>query len=50
MKGFIMSKIFTYIRNNQNNDKYTQEQKEAIQGYIVKQNLQVYKNIEIKNV
>ena len=47
MKGFIMSKIFTYIRNNQNNDKYTQEQKEAIQGYIVKQNLQVYKNIEI---
>ncbi|MCT7557473.1 recombinase family protein [Aliarcobacter butzleri] len=42
-----MSKIFTYIRNNQNNDKYTQEQKEAIQGYIVKQNLQVYKNIEI---
>ncbi|ABV67229.1 site-specific recombinase, resolvase family [Aliarcobacter butzleri RM4018] len=42
-----MSKIFTYIRNNQNNDKYTQEQKEAIQGYIVKHNLQVYKNIEI---
>ncbi|MCG3673835.1 recombinase family protein [Aliarcobacter butzleri] len=42
-----MSKIFTYIRNNENNDKYTQEQKEAIQGYIVKQNLQVYKNIEI---
>lgn len=42
-----MSKIFTYIRNNQNNDKYTQEQKEAIKGYIVKQNLQVYKNIEI---
>lgn len=42
-----MSKIFTYIRNNQNNDKYTQEQKEAIQRYIVKQNLQVYKNIEI---
>ena len=42
-----MSKIFTYIRNNQNNDKYTQEQKEAIQGYIVKQKLQVYKNIEI---
>lgn len=42
-----MSKIFTYIRNNQNNDKYTQEQKEAIQTYIVKQNLQVYKNIEI---
>lgn len=42
-----MSKIFTYIRNNQNNDKYTQEQKESIQGYIVKQNLQVYKNIEI---
>ncbi|BAK73097.1 MAG: recombinase family protein [Arcobacter sp.] len=42
-----MSKIFTYIRKNQNNDKYTQEQKESIQKYIDKQNIQVFKNIEI---
>lgn len=42
-----MSKIFTYIRKNQNNDKYTQEQKESIQKYVDKQNIQVFKNIEI---
>jgi DNA invertase Pin-like site-specific DNA recombinase len=47
VKGFYMSKIFTYIRKNQNNDKYTQEQKESIQKYIDKQNIQVFKNIEI---
>ncbi|WP_198305825.1 recombinase family protein [Arcobacter vandammei] len=42
-----MSKVFTYIRNNLNNEKYTQEQKEAINGYILKKNLEIYKNIEI---
>ena len=42
-----MSKIFTYVRNNQNNLKYTQEQKESIEKYINKQNINVYKNIEI---
>ncbi len=42
-----MSKIFTYIRNNANNEKYTQEQKEAILNYISKKNISVYKNIEI---
>ena len=42
-----MSKIFTYIRNNQNNLKYTQEQKNSVERYIIKQNIDVYKNIEI---
>lgn len=42
-----MSKIFTYIRNNQNNLKYTQEQKDSVERYIIKQNIDVYKNIEI---
>jgi DNA invertase Pin-like site-specific DNA recombinase len=42
-----MAKIFTYVRNNHNNDKYTKEQKEAINKYITNKNLEVYKNIEI---
>ncbi len=42
-----MSKIFTYIRKNLNNEKYTQEQEEAISKYILKKNLEIYKNIEI---
>lgn len=42
-----MNKIFTYIRINHNNDKYTLEQKEAINKYITKHKLEVYKNIEI---
>lgn len=42
-----MSKIFTYVRNNQNNLKYTQEQKESIDKYIKKQNITVFKDIEI---
>ena len=42
-----MSKIFIYVRNNQNNLKYTQEQKESIDKYIKKQNITVFKDIEI---
>lgn len=42
-----MSKIFTYVRKNENNEKYTQEQIELIEKYVTKQNLQVFKNIEI---
>src|SRR5574344_1640973 len=42
-----MSKIFTYIRKNQNNEKYTQVQQDAISKNIEKNNLDVYKNIEI---
>lgn len=47
VKGFLMSKIFTYVRNNQNNLKYTQEQKESIDKYIKKHNITVFKDIEI---
>lgn len=42
-----MSKIFTYIRKNLNNEKYTQDQEEAISRYISKKNLEIYKNIQI---
>ena len=42
-----MTKIFTYVRNNENNLKYTQEQKEWINKYVSKQNLTIFKNIEI---
>ena len=42
-----MSKIFTYIRKNQNNEPYTQHQKESIEKYITKNSLQIFKNIEI---
>ena len=42
-----MSKIFTYIRKNENNLKYTQEQKDSVEKYINKKNIEVYKNIEI---
>ena len=33
-----MSKIFTYIRKNENNLKYTQEQKDSVEKYINKKN------------
>ena len=42
-----MDSLERILAHGNQQDKYTQEQKEAIQGYIVKQNLQVYKNIEI---
>ena len=42
-----MSKIFTYIRKNQNNEKYTQIQEESIEKYINKHNLKIDKKIEI---
>lgn len=42
-----MTKIFTYVRNNENNIKYTQEQKEWINKYVNKHNLTIFKNIEI---
>ena len=42
-----MPKIFTYIRKNENNLKYTQEQVESVEKYVNKHNINVYKNIEI---
>jgi putative DNA-invertase from lambdoid prophage Rac len=42
-----MPKIFTYVRKNENNLKYTQEQINSIEKYVDKHNINVYKNIEI---
>lgn len=42
-----MSKVFTYIRKNQNNEKYTQEQKNSIENYVKSNNIEVYKDIQI---
>lgn len=43
-----MSKNFTYIRRNQNNINYTQEQRKLISNYVLKNSLTIYKNIEIE--
>jgi DNA invertase Pin-like site-specific DNA recombinase len=42
-----MSGIFIYIRNNENNQKYTQDQKDLIGRYLEKNNITNFKNIEI---
>jgi DNA invertase Pin-like site-specific DNA recombinase len=42
-----MSQIFIYIRNNENNQKYTQNQKVIIDKYLEKNNITNFKNIEI---
>ena len=42
-----MSKIFTYIRNNENNQKYTLEQRASVENYLVKNDITNFKNIEI---
>ena len=42
-----MSKIFTYIRNNENNQKYTLEQRASVENYLLKNNITDFKNIEI---
>jgi DNA invertase Pin-like site-specific DNA recombinase len=42
-----MSQIFIYIRNNENNQKYTQDQKTIIDKYLEKNNITDFKNIEI---
>jgi len=43
-----MSKIFTYIRTNQNNEAYTKEQTELINNYVKKNNLIISKSIQIE--
>jgi len=43
-----VSKIFTYIRTNQNNEAYTKEQKDLINNYIKKNNLTINKSIQIE--
>ena len=42
-----MSGIFIYIRNNENNQKYTQDQKDLIGKYLEKNNITDFRNIEI---
>ena len=42
-----MSKIFTYIRNNENNQKYTLEQRASVENYLLKNNITDFRNIEI---
>ena len=42
-----MSNFFVYIRNNENNQKYTQDQKVVIERYLEKNNITNFKNIEI---
>ncbi|MFK2821960.1 recombinase family protein [Arcobacter sp. YIC-80] len=43
-----MSKNFTYIRINKNNEKYTEAQKDSLDAYIKKNKIDVYKCIEIE--
>jgi putative DNA-invertase from lambdoid prophage Rac len=47
VKGFYMSKVFIYIRNNENNQKYTLKQRESIDNYLQKNNITNFKKIEI---
>ena len=42
-----MSKIFSFLRVNNNNEDYTNEQKKALDSYINKNNLSIYQSIEI---
>ena len=42
-----MAKNFTYIRNNENNQKYTLEQRASVENYLLKNNITDFKNIEI---
>ncbi|MGB6329025.1 MAG: recombinase family protein [Halarcobacter sp.] len=42
-----MSKIFSFLRVNNNNEQYTSEQKKALHSYIEKNNLSIYQSIEI---
>ncbi len=43
-----MSKIFSFIRVNNNNEAYTKEQKKGLESYINKNNISVYKEIQIE--
>ncbi|MAD42570.1 MAG: resolvase [Arcobacter sp.] len=42
-----MSNVFIYMRINKNNEKYTEEQKDILNNYVKKHNIEIYKNIEI---
>lgn len=42
-----MSKIFTFVRVNKNNQSYVQQQENLLEEYIQNNNFSIYKNIEI---
>ncbi len=42
-----MSKIFTYLRVNNNNESYTKDQKKGLEEYVSKNNISINKEIEI---
>ena len=48
VQGNSMAKIFTYVRVNKNNEKYTQTQKEILEDYVSKHKVSVNRNIEIE--
>lgn len=48
VKGFKVSKIFSFVRINKNNEAYTKQQNEILSEYINKQNIKIYQNIEIE--
>ena len=43
-----MSKIFSFIRVNNNNEVYTKEQKKGLETYINKNNFSIYQAIEVQ--
>ncbi|RXJ87071.1 recombinase family protein [Arcobacter sp. CECT 8985] len=43
-----MSKIFSFIRVNKNNESYTQQQSKILQEYIKKKNIKIFQSIEIE--
>lgn len=42
-----MSKIFSFLRINNNNEAYTKEQKKGLESYIEDKNISIYQQIEI---
>jgi DNA invertase Pin-like site-specific DNA recombinase len=43
-----MSKIFSFLRVNKNNEQYTNNQKKGLESYINKNNISIYQAIEIE--
>ncbi|AXX87388.1 MULTISPECIES: recombinase family protein [Malaciobacter] len=43
-----MSKIFSFVRINKNNEVYTKQQNDVLNEYIKKQNIKIYQSIEIE--
>jgi DNA invertase Pin-like site-specific DNA recombinase len=48
VKGFKVSKIFSFVRINKNNEVYTKQQNDVLNEYIKKQNIKIYQTIEIE--